>query len=322
MERRAFLLATTLCLPGIRTVRAQLPAKQYRLGMISSGNPRSAPFYAAFEEQMRKLGWIDGKNLNVDFEVGETPEQLSQIALRMVQRNVDAILAVGPEGTLRAASAATRSIPIVTVALNYDPVEKGYVAGLARPGGNITGVFFRNSEVGAKQLEFLRQAFPNAKRVAVLWTTYSADQIPALDAAASQLRIRLDKFELAPPYDIGRTFAAMKARHLDAVLAVGDPVVYRERNRIAKSALEQSIPVVGGFFGVEAGFPISFGPNLNGALRSSAVFVDKVLKGMKPSDLPIEQPNKFELVINLKTARSLGITIPQSILVRADEVIQ
>ena len=218
---------------------------------------------------------------------------------------------------MKAASEATRAIPIVTVALNYDPVEKGYVTSLARPGH-----FLPYPEVGAKQLEFLRQAIPSANRVGVLWTEFSADQIPALDAEASRLRLPIEKFKLTPPYDIERTFAAMKVQRVDAVLAVGDPVVYRERARVARSALERGLPVVGGSFGIDVGFLISFGPNLNAALRSSAVFVAKVLKGTKPADLPVEQPSKFELVINLKTAKTLGLTIPQSVLVRADEVIQ
>jgi len=279
MKRRAFVAAATLHLLLVRTIRAQESKSPFRLGMISSGNPRSAAFYAAFEEKLRELGWIDGKNLTVDFEVGETPEQLAAIATRLVQRNVGAILAVGPEGVLKAASEATHTIPIVAVALNYDPVEKGYVSSLARPGRNITGVFFRNSEVGAKQLEVLKQAIPNANRVGVLWTAFSADQIASLDAAASQLNIRLEKIKLVPPYDIERAFSGMTTQRVNAVLAVGDPVVYRERARIARSALERSMPVVGGFFGADVGFLISFGPSLEIALRSGAVFVDKVPEG-------------------------------------------
>ncbi len=323
MRRRAFVVVATLNLLAAGAIWAQEPAKQYRVGIISGGgNPRSAAFYAAFEARLRELGWIDGKNLSVDFEAGENPEQLSTVASRMVQQRVDVIVAVGPEAALKAASEATRSIPIVSVALNYDPVEKGYVTSLARPGRNITGIFFRNPEVGPKQLEFLRQAIPRANRVAVLSTAFSADQIPPLDAEASRLRMRLEKIKLVPPYDIEATFAALKAQRVDAVLAIGDPVVYRERVRIAKAGIERGLAVVGGLPGVDAGNLIGFGPDLNAALRSAAEYVDKILRGAKPAEMPIEQPTKFELRINLKTAKALGITIPSSLLLRADEVIQ
>ena len=322
MDRRAFVVVATLNLLVAGAGWAQEPAKRYRLGIISAGNPRSTAFYLAFEARLRELGWIDGKNLTVDFEAGASPEQLSVIATRMVQHRVDVILTVGPESTLKAASEATRTIPIVNVALNYDPVEKGYVTSLARPGRNITGIFFRNLEVGPKQLEFLRQAIPGANRVGVLWTESSADQIPPLDAEASRLRLRLEKVKLAPPYDLEGTFASLKAQRVDAVLAVGDPVVYRERVRIAKAGLGRGLAVVGGHWGAEAGFLMGFGPDLNATLRIGAEYVDRMLRGAKAAEMPIEQPAKFELMINLKTAKALGLTIPQPLLLRADDVIQ
>ncbi len=324
MDRRAFVVAAVVNLLMASGILAQEPAKHYRLGIISAGNPRSMAFYVAFEARLRELGWIDEKNLTVDFETGASPEQLSAIATRMVQHRVDVIVTVGPESTLKAASDATPTIPIVNVALNYDPVEKGYVTSLARPGRNITGVFFRNPEVGPKQLEFLREAIPRANRVGVLWTGSSADQIPPLDVEASRLRVRLEKvkLDLPLPYDIEETFATLKARRVDAVLAVGDPVVYRERVRIAKAGLERGLAVVGGLWGAEVGFLIGFGPDLNAALRSGAEYVDKILRDVKAAGMPIEQPTKFQLMINLKTAKAPGITIPQALLLRADEVIQ
>ena len=153
----------------------------------------------AFEVRLRELGWVVGKNLSVDFEAGENSAQLSAVATRMVQHRVDAIVPVGPELALKAASEATSTIPIVSIALNYDPVEKGYVTSFARPGRNITGIIVRNPEVGPKQLELLRQAVPRANRVGVLWTDFSADQIAPLDAEASRLGVRLEKVKLAPP---------------------------------------------------------------------------------------------------------------------------
>ncbi len=323
MERRTFVIVATLNLLGTGASWAQESAKNSRVGIITGGgNPRSAAFFVAFEERLRELGWVDGKNLSVDFETGESPAQLSAIATRMVQQRADVIVAVGPELSLKAASEATHAIPIVSIALNYDPVAKGYVSSLARPGRNITGIFVRNPEVGPKQLELLRQAVPRANRVGVLWTDFSVDQIAPLDAVASRLGVRLEKVKLAPPYDIEAAFASMKAQRVDAVLAVGDPVTYRARVRIAKAGLERGVPVVGGLPYVEAGALIGFGADLNAALRSGAEYVDKILRGAKAADMPIEQPTKFRLIVNLKTARALGITIPQSLLLRADDVIQ
>ena len=321
MNRRAFVVVAILNFVAGAGWTQEQP-KRYRLGIISAGNPRSTAFYVALEARLRELGWIDGKNLTVDFAAGSSPDQLSAIAARMVQHRVDVIVTVGPESTLKAASEATRTVPIVNVALNYDPVEKGYVTSLARPGRNITGIFLRNLEVGPKQLEFLLQAVPGAHRVGVLWTESSADQIPPLDAEASRLRLRLEKVKLAPPYDLERTFASLKAQQIDAVLAVGDPIVYRERARIAKAGLERKLAVAGGHWGAEAGFLMGFGPDLNGTLRIGADYVDRIFRGARVSEMPIEQPTKFELVINLKTAKALGLNIPQSLLMRADEVVQ
>jgi putative ABC transport system substrate-binding protein len=323
VERRTFVIVSTLNLLAAGASWAQETAKNSRVGIITiGGNPRSAAFFVAFEARLRELGWVDGKNLSVDFEAGESPAQLSAIATRMVQHRADVIVAVGPELALKAASEATHTIPIVSIALNYDPVEKGYVASLARPGRNITGIFVRNPEVGPKQLELLRQTVPRANRVGVLWTDFSVDQIAPLDAEALRLGVRLEKVKLAPPYDIEGALASLKAQRVDAVLAVGDPVLYRERVRLAKAGLDRGMAVVGGLPYVEAGALICFGADLNAALRSGAEYVDKILRGAKAADMPIEQPTKFRLILNLKTARALGITIPQSLLLRADEVIQ
>jgi putative ABC transport system substrate-binding protein len=309
-----------LCVPVARAQRAE---RIYRIGIISGGNnPRSAPFYAAFEQRLRELGWIDGKSLTIDFAIGESSQKASEVAARLVARGADVILAVGPELGAKAASEATGTIPIVIVALNYDPVEKGYVASLARPGRNITGVFFRNPEVGAKQLELLREAIPRATRVGVLWTRFSAAQVPPLEAAASRLHVPLEKFELASAADIVPAFVMLKARHVDAVLALGDPVLYRERARIAEVGLQHRLPIVGGLGYVDAGILMGFGPDLNAALKSAAEYVDKILHGAKPAELPIDQPAKFGLAINLRAAKTLGLAIPQSLLLRADEVIQ
>ena len=323
MERRRFVFALPLTLLAVGASWAQEAVKKSHVGIVTTGgNPRSAAFFRAFEERLRELGWLDGKNLSVDFESGDGPSQLSAIANRMVQQRTDVIVAVGPELALKAASEATHAIPIVSIALNYDPMEKGYVASLARPGRNITGIFVRNPEVGPKQLELLRQAVPHANRVGVLWTDFSMDQIAPLDAEATRLGVLLEKVKLAPPYDIEAAVASLKAQRVDAVLAVGDPVLYRARVRLAKAGLDRGMAVVGGVPYVEAGALICFGADLNAAMRSGAEYVDKILRGAKAADMPIEQPTKFRLIVNLRTARALGITIPQSLLLRADDVIQ
>ncbi len=323
MNRRVFLALTASNLLMAQLVWAQASEKRYRLGIIATGSgTRSAAFYVAFEKRMRELGWIDGKNLTVDFEGGEGAGQLTEIATRMVRRGADVLLAAGPEGGIRAASQATSTVPIVIVALNYDPVQKGYVSSLARPGRNITGVSFRNPEVGPKQLELLQQALPRAGRVGLLWSAFSSDQVPPIDAEAARLRIQLEKVELTSPDDIDRALVTLKTRRVDAVLALGDPIIYSERARIAKLGLERSLPVAGALSGPPVGYLLGFGPDLDAALRSAAAYVDRILRGAKPADMPIEQPTKFELIINLKTAKALGIAIPQSLLLRADDVIQ
>jgi len=323
MDRRAFVRAGVLWTLPASVLHAQETAKLVRLGILSTGgNGRSAPFYVAFEERLRGLGWVDGKNLVIDFAIGESPEQLAQLATRMINRGVDAMLAAGPEVVLKAASDATRTVPIVMVALNYDPVDKGFVANLARPGRNITGVSFRNPEVGPKQLELLSQIIPGAARIGVLSTAYSADQIAPIEKEAKRLRLRIEGAVLAPPYDIDKAFVSLKSLRVDAMLVLGDPITYRERSRIAALALERRLPVGGSLSGVYVGYLMGFGPDLNAALAAGAEYVDKILRGAKPANMPIEQPDKFDLVVNLKTARALGIAIPQGVLLRANEVIQ
>jgi len=190
--------------------------------LVAGINPRSAPFIAAFEQRLRELGWIEGKNLSVEFAAGETRDQLEKAAARFVENHADAILAAGPELGAQAARHSTQTIPIVIVALNYDPVEKGFARSLARPGHNITGVHFRNPEVGAKQLDLLHAAFPAASRVGLLWTKYSADQIPPVESTSQRLRLQLEKVELRPPYDIAQVFTMLKTRHVEAAVALGD----------------------------------------------------------------------------------------------------
>jgi putative tryptophan/tyrosine transport system substrate-binding protein len=294
-----------------------------RIGIPGSGvNTRSAPFFVAFEERLRELGWIDGQTMSIDYRATKSAEDVPSLVAAMVRDKVDLIVASGTDPSIRAAARASQTIPIVMVALNYDPVERGYIASLAHPGGNITGVFARNPEIGAKQLELLNHAVPNATRIGILWDEFAAHQLPALSEAATRLGIGLERIELRPPYDFERAFAALRERQVGAVLIVGSPVSYRERERIARLAVQYHIPAAGGTSSAEAGALMGFGFDLNDVFRRAAGYVDKILRGAKPADLPVDQPDKFELVINLKTAKAIGVAIPRSLLLRADKVIQ
>jgi putative ABC transport system substrate-binding protein len=297
--------------------------KVYRIGVAAAGiNPRSASFFQAFEQRLRELGWVEGKTLAIDFEMPKGSRDISAIAADLVRQNVDLILAGGPESSLKAATQATRTIPIVVVALNYDPVAKGYVTSLARPGGNVTGVFSLAPEQGAKQLEVLKEALPKVTLMGVLWDAFATDQLLILDASASKLKVQLEKVEVRPQYDLERAFLTLKQRRVGAVLVVGSPIFFRDQAKIAALALRHHLPAGGFVSGVASGLLVGYGVHANVPYRQAADYVDKIFKGAKPSDLPIEQPTKFELVINLKTAKALGLTIPPSLLQRADQVIE
>ncbi len=324
MDRRTFISSVTLGLlaPPL-AAEAQPAGKVYRIGVIASGvNPRSVSFFQAFEQRLRELGWVDGKNLVIDFQMPKGSRDFPAIAADLVRQNVDLILAGGPEASLKAARRATSTIPIVMVALNYNPVEKGHVASLARPGGNVTGVFTLAPELGAKQLELLKEVLPRVTLVGVLWDAFATDQLPILDASAPKLNVQLEKVEVRPQYDLEQAFLTLKQRRVGAVLVVGSPIFFRDQIRIAELAIRHRLPAGGFVSGVAGGLLLGYGVPVSVPYRHAADYVDKILKGAKPSDLPIEQPTKFELVINLKTAKALGLTIPPSLLQRADQVIE
>lgn len=322
MNRRAFLggfAGGLLATP--RVTGAQPADRVYRLGIIAI-NPRSAPFIQAFEQRLRALGWADGKNLAIVFRSPRRPQDAPAMAVDLVRQNVDVIVAGGPEPNLNAATAATRTIPIVMVALNYDPVAKGYVASVARPGGNVTGVWSLSQEQGPKQLELLTEMLPKVTRVGVLWEAFSRDQLPLIDAAAPRLNVQIEKLEVLPPYDFEQAFVTFKQRRVGAVLAVGSPIFFRERAALGKVALAHRVPTGGPLSYVDGGFLLGFGVAPSVPYQRAADYVDRILRGARPADLPIEQPTKYELVINLRTANTLGLTIPPSILLRADRVVE
>ena len=323
MERRTFMtLVSSGLLAAPLAAEAQQPGKISRVGILVSANPR---VYDGFADELRKFGYVDGQNLALEFRNAEgNVERLPTLAVELARLGVDVILAGGTEASLRAARQATTTIPVVMVAIDYDPLALGYIASLARPGGNVTGVFLQQLELTAKRMDLLKATLPKLTRVAILWDASATDQFNAADAASRSLGIRVQPLELrSPPYDFRGAFATAVKDRADALFVVTSAILFRERVQIAQLAVKNRLPAV---FALrefaEAGGLMSYGTNLPEMFRRAAAYVDKILKGAKPADLPVEQPTTYQLVLNLKTAKPLGLTIPPSLLVRADEVIQ
>ena len=322
----SLVAAAALLLVGSVAVPAQQSAKIPRVGVLRPGNPPPADFgqWKAFEGGLRDLGWTPGTDIRIEYRYAEgKPERLSQLAAELVRLPVDVIVASATTG-VRAAQQATRTIPIVMSTLP-DPVGSGFVASLARPGGNTTGLTLDSEEMTGKQLELLKEVVPRLSSVAVLGNPISHAALPRQTAAAgAALGLKVRNFLVNHARDLAPTFAAMRQARVGAVLVLRDPgVIERNLAEVVALAAQQRLPALYFFRQFpDAGGLMSYGSNVNDIHRRSAAFVDKILKGAKPADLPIEQPTKFELFINLKTARALGLTIPQSLLLRADQVIQ
>ena len=304
---------------------AQRSGKVVRVGMLNTGQPRSASFVQAFEHRLRELGYVEGQNLVFAFRTAEgQAERLPDLAVALVQLNLDVLVVTGPEAALRAAQQATSSLPIVIVAIDFDPIARGYIAGLARPGGNITGLFFQQFELTGKRLEFLKHALPELRRVAVFWDEFSADQLPVAEAAARGVGVQLQPIELRqPPYDYPSAFSAAAVGRVEAVLPLTSPVFFRERDRLLALLGTHRLPAIFSHREfVDAGGLMAYGPSFEEMWRRAADYVDRLLQGVKPADLPVEQPRRFEFVINRKTAQALGLTIPPTLLFQADEVMR
>jgi ABC-type uncharacterized transport system substrate-binding protein len=304
--------------------QAQGVGKGFRVGVLFPLAP-GEPTVQAFQQRLQELGYVEGQNLALKVRGAEGQfERFPDLAAELVQLHVDVIVAVGPEAALRAARGATATIPIVMIARDYDPIARGYVAGLARPGGNITGLVQQRLELTAKQLELLKEALPTVTRVAVLWDEASADQRRAAEVAARWSGVELQAVELRqPPDEFARAFAAAVQGQAEALLVLTSPIFWQQREHLLDLVTKSRLPTM---FGIaefaRLGGLMGYDVNNIELWRHAADYVDKILKGAKPADLPVEQPTKFELVINLKTAKALGLTIPPHLLVLADEVIR
>ena len=326
MDRRAFIAivgGSILAAPLAVEPQETKSRRIQRIGYLSMGSGPSA-MTEAFRHGLRELGYVEGQNLLVEYRyAGDRGDRLSALAAELAGLNVALIVVLGNRAA-RAAREASRTIPIV-MAFSSEVMETGFVASLSRPGGNVTGLTTMSPELTAKRLELLRAAYPKVSQVAILWNA-----APGKDAkwgsaktGAQALALGLHSVEVRGPEDLTRAFAAMTREHADALLAFTDNFTMGNRERIVDLAAQHRIPAI---YEVreftDAGGLMSYGPHIPDMSRRAATYVDKILKGAKPADLPVEQPTKFELVINLKTAKVLGLTLPQSLLVRADEIIQ
>jgi putative ABC transport system substrate-binding protein len=308
---------------------AEVPSagKVYRVGRLQPASPiEPNPLLEAFRQSLRALGYVEGQNLVLEVRSAEgSPERLHELAAELVRLPVDVIVAAGSQA-IRAAQHATRTIPIV-MAAPPDAVAEGFVASLARPGGNITGLSWLGAMLPGKRLELLKETVPQSARIAVLVNpAYGAygTWMDTLTVAAQALGLHLHVLELHRADELGSAFAAMTREGVDALLVLSDPVLMTPlRGRIADLAATSRLPAMYDWREyVAAGGLMSYGPSLPEIHRRAATYVDKILKGAQPADLPVEQPTTFELVINRKTANALGLTIPPTILFQADEVIQ
>ena len=327
MRRREFITLLGCAAVGWPlAARAQQLGKPARIGVFAgAGNPVMAPAYRGFLDELRKSGFSEGQNLIVD----QRPTDRDLLTLKtqaaeMVATNPDVLVALGAEPALQAFMQASRTISIVFVANNYDPIALGYVQSLANPGGNATGVFLRQTELAEKQVELLTQAFPERTQLAVLWDDISAAQFEAAERRAQLLRLQVHSFKMdRPPYDIEAAFQSMARTGANMLLVLSGPFFARHRQQIVDLALRQRLPSMFIFKAyAESGGLMSYGADPVAMYRQGGTFVAKILKGAKPTDLPVELPTKYEMVLNLKTAKSIGVDLPPTVLIRADEVIE
>jgi putative tryptophan/tyrosine transport system substrate-binding protein len=299
--------------------------QRLRIGYATT-SVRNRPTWAAFEQRMRELGYVEGKSLTIDYAVLEGREEVGRyvsVFREMIESGADVLITTG-EVALKAAMLVTDSLPVVMVSIDFDPIASGYVTNLARPGGNVTGVFLRQIELAVKRLELLEEAVPERLAATVFWDRRSVSQWEAVERAAASIGLRLAGIELRDaPYDYDRALNEAPPDHRGTLLAMMTPFLFSDRRRLVEWTLDRRIA---SFFGqrefADIGALMAYGASLPGMYRRAAEYVHRIAQGTRTTDLPIEQPTKFECVVNLKTAKAIGITLPTSILLRADEVIE
>ncbi len=327
MKKKVFCLALGALLLALSfQAEAQQPAKIPRIGYLAGASPSSiSDRIEAFRQGLRELGYVEGKNIVIELRSAEgKADRLPSLAAELVRLKVDIIVTAGPQST-RAAKEATSTIPIV-MGFDIDPVGNGFVASLARPGGNITGLSTLAPEISGKQLELLKEIVPKLSRVAVFGTSTrpgNAQALREVELAAGALGVQLQYLEVRDPKDIETAFQEARKGRADAVLVSALPILASQRTQIADLAVKNRLPAAYGQPEyLDAGGLMFYGASITEMFHRAATYVDKILKGAKPADLPVEQPIKFEFIINLKTAKQIGLTIPQSVLYRADKVIK
>jgi putative tryptophan/tyrosine transport system substrate-binding protein len=329
MDRRDTVLALLALGAAPLAAEAQQAAKVARIGWLSLNLAAAPHMPEAFRQGLRDLGYVEGRNVVIEYRDAEgKPERLPALAAELVALKVDVILAAGSPQAL-AAKHATKTIPIVFATASSDPVTSGLVTSLARPGGNVTGLSGLGPELIGKCLELLTQVVPGVSRVAALWQPGAVgeraetEMLKGAEVAGRALGVQLQFVEARGPDDFDRAFSDMTRARASALTMLPSAMFFNERRRLMDLAAKNRLPAVYQWREfVDAGGLMSYGPHGPDLFRRAATYVDKILKGARPADLPVEQPTKFDLVVNLKTAKALGLTIPQSILVRADEIIQ
>jgi putative ABC transport system substrate-binding protein len=327
-RRRVIVLLGGASLGWPLVARAQQSDRVRRLGLLLpyiQRDPQAQARVSVFTAALQERGWTDGRNVRFEFRYTEgQASRLPALAAELAQSNVDVILTAGTEST-DAARKATKTIPIVMAAVG-DPIAAGFIASLARPGANITGASLLATELTAKRLQLLKEVIPALTRLAVLWSAANASVVQKLkqiQAAAPQFGVQLHAFELRVPDDLDKGFESAVQFRAQAVMTTEDAIQITYRARVVELGKQHRMPVASEFGEfAQAGVLMSFGPSILDQFRSAASYVDKLFKGARPGDLPVEQATRFELIVNLKTAKILGLTFPPSVLSRADEVIQ
>ncbi len=328
MNRKIFCFALCVLLIALSfPVEAQEAGKVYRIGFLDFRlrSTTTDPRLVAFREGLRELGYVEGQNLVIEYRSAKGKrERLPEVAAELVRLKVDIMVTSGSPRAIRAAKRATRTIPIVMAGGSLDPVKAGYVMSLARPGGNITGLTALLARVHPKRLELLKEAFPQISRVAILWNpTHKGQAVKEVEAVGQALGIQIHRVVGGSLDDLENVFSAINRGAPDSLLVATSPLTLANRARVTELAAKTRLPAIydSSVF-VRAGGLMSYSPTVTGSYRRAATYVDKILKGANPADLPVELPTKFELVINLKTAKKLGLMFSPQFLARANKIIR